>query len=151
VSKPELKPWHGTSPAAEASHPFTRLLLDELWEAAAPEQAAAFFRATGARLAREHSLETLESDHEILGSINALWAEWGWGQVFFDLTETGLRILHVDLPPVQAGDEARWREVVLAVLAGAYGQWLSLLGGTPTTQLRLIKADQNEAEFHYGV
>lgn len=150
MSKPELMPWQSAGSTTDAPHPLLHLMLDELWEAASPEQAMAFFRAIGARLAREHPLEALESDNEILGSINALWAEWGWGNVGFDFGEAGLRILHADLPPAQKAGDTRWREIVSSVLAGAYEQWLSLLGGSPAAQLRIVSASDHEAEFYYG-
>lgn len=149
MSKPELMPWRSDGSTIGAGHLLLVPVLGEICDAAGTEHAEAFFRAVGARLARGHSLDALQSDREILGSLNALWAEWGWGYVVFEHADKGLRIHHADLPHGDDAGSVRWTDIAVSVLAGAYGQWLSSLGGG-SAAVRIVAVDGQAAEFLYG-
>ena len=67
MSKPMLMPWR-LDPSETGLQPPVMLachMVDEAWEVAEPEQAQAFFRAIGARIARAYPLGEAE---QLLGS-----------------------------------------------------------------------------------
>ncbi len=153
MTKPMLKAWDNREMVAGDGACVALLapILDEIWDYAAPDQATAFLRAVGGRLARGASLGNLGSNEEIIAAMNAHWAGLGWGAVDLAFGEDGLRLVHVDLPACPAGVPAgRWSDSIGAVLAGAYDEWLGTLGGGPTMSTHVIALRGHDAEFRYG-
>jgi hypothetical protein len=152
MTKPMLDAWHYQDVSGQgALAPLLACMLDEIWEIAAPDQAAAFLRGVGGRLAHGNPLDALHSNAEILATINGYWASLGWGAVDLEFVDDTLRLNHVDLPPAPEDVPAgRWNDTLGAVLAGAYDGWLAALGGGATMHTRLVAIRGHDAEFHYG-
>ena len=153
MSKPMLMPWR-LDPSETGLQPPVMLachMVDEAWEVAEPEQAQAFFRAIGARIARAYPLGEAQSNDEIFAAMNAFWAESGWGRVVLRFAEGGLQILHSELPPAPHGmDDGRWHDTAVAVLAGIYDHWLGQLGGSASIRTRALGSSERSVEFFYG-
>ena len=153
MTKPMMKAWEHLGSTGEHAHlVLLSQMIAEVWEIAAPEQAVAFLRTVGGRIARDNPVADLRSNNEILGSLNAYWTACGWGAVDFRFMEDGLHLDHVGLPAAPEGvPVARWIDSVGAVLAGAYDEWLGVLGGAPSMHARVVAINAREAELHYGV
>ncbi|MCC2976779.1 hypothetical protein LK533_08850 [Sphingomonas sp. PL-96] len=153
MSKPMLVPWRLDVPESELQPPVMLAchMVDEAWEMAGPEQAQAFFRAIGNRIARAYPLGELRSNDEIFAAMNAFWAESGWGRAVLRFTEDGLRIVHAALPltPPEV-ERGRWRDTVVAVVAGIYDYWLGQLGGSDAIKTRVVATSERSVEFVYG-
>lgn len=152
MTKPMLKGWRDDSEKGHnASLALLSGMLDEVWEVAAPEESAAFLRSVGRRIAGVSPLDGLHSNDEIVATINAFWADLGWGGVELAFAEDGLHLRHHDIPSapdmIPAG---RWHDSFSAVISGAYDAWLGTLGGAAGMRTRLVAIRGNEAEFHYA-
>jgi len=109
--------------------PFLAALAAELHAVADENGTAAFMRATGARVARQHPLGKLETLEELELRINAVLAHMDWGWTQLDEGGTSIVITHGASPSVLANDpEGVWPGLMAEVLAGAYGAWLSEQG-----------------------
>ena len=109
--------------------PFLAALAAELSAVADASGTAAFMRATGARVARQHPLGKLETLEELELRINAVLAHMDWGWIQLDDGRDHIVITHGACPNVLANDEAgAWPGLMAEVLAGAYGAWLSEQG-----------------------
>jgi hypothetical protein len=152
MTKPMLNAWNDrAAPGETAWLALLAGMLEEVWEVAAPEEASAFLRAVGARLVEDAPLEGLGSNEEILATINAFWADRGWGTLDLAFAEDGLRLHHGDLPPAPEGVAVdRWQSSIAAVLTGAYDSWLAALGGGPAMHTRLVAIRGDAAEFLYA-
>jgi hypothetical protein len=116
--------------------PFLAALAAELSAVADEAGTAAFMRATGARVARQHPLGKLETLEELELRINAVLAHMDWGWTQLDDGGTSIIITHGACPNVLANDkQGLWPVMMAEVLAGAYGAWLSEQGspGRETT------------------
>lgn len=153
MSKPMLMPWPLEVSETELQ-PAVLLachMVDEVWEVADAEQAEAFFRSTGRRIGRAYPLGEVRSNDEILSSMNAFWAESGWGRTALRFADTGLEIVHSGLPSPPPGVElARWRETAICVLAGIYDHWLGQLGGSDSIRTRVTGSSARGVDFFYG-
>jgi hypothetical protein len=153
VSKPMLMPWPLDASETELQ-PSVMLachMVDEAWEVAEPEQAQAFFRAIGRRIARAYPLGEVRSNDEIFAAMNAFWAESGWGRAVLRFAENGLEIVHSDLPLAAPGVEpVRWHDTAVSVLAGIYDHWLGQLGGGEAIRTRVTGSSERGVEFFYG-
>lgn len=148
-----LVPWRLDASETELQPPVLLAchMVDEAWEVAAPDQAQAFFRAIGRRIARAYPLGEMRTNDEIFAAMNAFWAESGWGRAVLRFAEHGLQIVHADLPHAPAEMErARWQDTVVAVIAGIYDHWLGQLGGGDAIRTRVVAASERSVEFLYG-
>lgn len=109
--------------------PFLAALAAELSAVADESGSAAFMRATGARVARQHPLGKLETLEELELRINAILAHMNWGWTQLDDGVDRIIITHGASPSILADDkEGVWPGLMAEVLAGAYGAWLSEQG-----------------------
>lgn len=146
-----MTPWQAAVPiAGQAQGALLHALLDALWDSAAPPQVAAVLRATGERWARATPLDGLRSNVEIMAAINAFWAECGWGHAGIAFSDGGLLIDHAGLPAAGALADDRWNCTVVAVLTGAYDQWLASLAGDATRRVRVVAMEEHGVKLLYG-
>ena len=109
--------------------PFLAALATELSAVADEAGAAAFMRATGARVARQHPLGKLETLEELELRINAILDRMDWGWTQLDDGIDHIVITHGACPNVLSDDkDGVWPGLMAEVLAGAYGAWLSEQG-----------------------
>ncbi|PWR21159.1 cellulose biosynthesis protein BcsD [Zavarzinia aquatilis] len=112
--------------AAEALPGFFTAVADELFAVAGADNAAAFLRQVGRRMAAAMPLTGAETLQALEAAINAklLAARWGWVQL--GEVEAGIRIRHGALPllPGPASTPG-----AAALLEGLYSCWLQQAGG----------------------
>jgi hypothetical protein len=117
---------------------FLAALSAELAVVADDAGAAAFMRAIGLRLARQHPVGKVVTLEELEGHLNTVLAgmDWGWTQLSAE--DDHILITHGACPNVLEDDTRRmWPPLMAEILAGAYGAWL-LEQGSPgaVTQCR---------------
>ena len=113
---------------------FLAALAGELTAMADSGGAAAFMRATGARIARQHSLGGLETLEALEEQINIVLTgmEWGWARL--TAAEDHIVITHGACPNVLEHDvDQSWPPLMAEVLGGAYGAWLAAQGSPGAT------------------
>ena len=115
---------------------FLSAMAAELTAIADSGGAAAFMRATGARVARLHplgGLETLEALEEQI-NIALTGMDWGWARLA--AVEDHIVITHGACPNVLEDDvDQSWPPLMAEVLGGAYGAWLAAQGSPGATTL----------------
>lgn len=114
--------------------PFLASMAAELTAMADSSGTAAFMRATGARIARLHPLDSQETLEELEERINVVLTrmEWGWAQLA--AAEDHIVITHWACPNFLEHDtDQSWPPLMAEVLGGAYGAWLADQGSPGAT------------------
>ena len=89
-----------------------------------------FLRQMGASLAERFPLPASQTIGELETNINALLAEFNWGYIDIDASDTAIRIVHTALPvPPEEAKQMAWNHAFSAVLEGLYARWLREQGG----------------------
>ena len=130
-------------------HDFIGVFMQELLGSAGEDDASAFMRHIGEALALKNPLEDAETVEDLEASINVCLDRLDWGWCRLRAGENGIRIIHGAWPMISL-PEARWPQMLAAVLEGAYGAWLRQQGGGAVP----VRCQQVEAgrpmEFIYG-
>lgn len=130
-----------------------RFLLEELFASGGNEDASAFLRHIGARMASERPLPDQETLEGLERTLSALWRECDWGWVTLNASGRSLTILHgaYPVPGHTEAERRRGARGAAAILAGAYKVWLERQGGDSTVPLRIVTAEPGRPlEFVYA-
>ncbi|MDR3431174.1 MAG: cellulose biosynthesis protein BcsD [Rouxiella aceris] len=101
-------------------------LFSGILTSAEDEDAREFLKMIGGNLAAQHTLPAAGTVGELEDNLNALLARFDWGVVSIDATGQYLSLRHLAWPvPSQGQDDILWQTALIAVLEGAYGQWLN--------------------------
>ena len=124
----------------------------EISAGATSAQRRAFFRAVGGRIATIHPLDQVTDIAGLTNSTNALWHDYGCGEVRFEMAEDGILITHSGLAqnffPV-LGEATE--QVLSPFLEGAYDGWLRTMGSGPRLTTRTLWWSNLEARLKHGL
>jgi hypothetical protein len=114
-----------------------QVLFSGILSSADDEDGRRFLTLMGSNLAKQYPLPTATTLGELEDSLNQLLAQFDWGVVKIDATPQHLTLAHIAWPVApQGSDEQHWQTALVAVLEGAYGEWLLAQGGQSSVSLR---------------
>lgn len=114
-------------------------------------QSHAFLTQMGDDLGKRFPLPLSNTVGELESAINKQLADFNWGYIDIDASETALLIRHMALPtPSDETRQTAWSSAMSAVLEGLYARWLQSQGGKPTVSLwREAAPSATEVHFRY--
>ncbi|PWR20490.1 cellulose biosynthesis protein BcsD [Zavarzinia compransoris] len=118
-----------------ALDPFFAALADEVLVLAGTEDAVAFMRQVGRRLASVMPLGPCDTLEALETAANQALRGRRWGWVRLAEVEAGIRISHGALPVVVT---IRTQSALAALLEGLYSTWMHRAGGADHLQARHI-------------
>jgi len=114
-----------------------QVLFSGILSSADDEDGRRFLALMGSNLARQYPLPTAATLGELEDQLNQLLGQFDWGVVKIEATNQQLTLAHIAWPAApQGSDEALWQIALVAVLEGAYGEWLLAQGGQASVSLR---------------
>jgi len=127
-------------------------MLAEIFASASEDQAHAYLKAVGARIAGLGPVAGIESVDDLTAAMNDLWTKLEWGSVSLALDAEGIDIVHDGMPVLLGGDSQNlWRKAAPWLLAGAYDCWLREIGSTDKLQTRLVRQANGRIELRHGL
>lgn len=140
--------YHAALLGSEPLPGFFAAVADELYAVAGPDNAAAFLRQAGRRMAAALPLAGVETLEALEAAMNAQLVAVHWGWVRLAEVEAGIRIRHGALPLLPG---AAATPAALALLEGLYTLWMQQAGGGEHLQARRSGADEiGCVELIYG-
>lgn len=135
-----LHPMFAAAASAPSERPATlapvvAALAAELAETVPAAQRRGFYLTLGKRIAAAETLDGVEDATQLAWRVNAFWSAMGWGEAEMAIEPVAIVVHHRGAPPAPAGlaSEA-WRDMLLALLEGAYDAWFRRLGSGPSLQ-----------------
>lgn len=126
-------------------------LVDNMVANVGDAQSQAFLTQIGDDLGKRFPLPLSNTVGELEVVINKQLADFNWGYIDIDASETALLIRHMALPtPSDETQQTAWSNAMSAVLEGLYARWLQSQGGNPGVSLwREAAPSATEAHFRY--
>lgn len=123
---------------------FILTLLEEMHQSAGPDDASAFLRHVGQRMAQAHPLGEQGTLEALEGELNRAMRDMEWGWVRLAIEGATLRIVHGAYPGIQEKAEP-WGQSIAAVLEGMYQHWFQQQNAEVTLTVRCIEASASGA------
>jgi hypothetical protein len=122
------------------------LLLEEVRSDASEEEAVAFFRAVGFRLAQRFPLSGRGDVQALEQDLNEVFAGLSLGSAQIGMDEDALIVRH-RLANVHGSSSGAWP----TILEGAYDAWLRALGSGPRLQTSIRSVTDGMIELRHGL
>ena len=121
---------------------FIQVFVEEIYQTAGDEDARAFLRHIGTRLAAMHPVPLYDSIEELEKSMNLILSSMDWGWVKMEMHDLSLVFYHGAFPLPSYGKKEAEREALVfsALLEGLYHGWMVALGGNSEIAVRTQKA-----------
>ena len=121
---------------------FIKVFLEEIYKTGGEQDACAFLRHMGARLAHLHPIGLYDSIEELERSMNKILTLLDWGWVKVKPQEHSLEFYHgaFPLPSYGKAEAEREAKIFSAMLEGLYHSWMVALGGNPDLLVLTRKA-----------
>lgn len=106
------------------------VMIDGMVRNVGESESLPFLRQMGEAMAERYPLPGSETIGELEANINAKLAEFNWGFIDIEASETGLSFHHQALPVSRdENSQTRWCYAFCAILEGLYSRWLLGQGG----------------------
>ena len=121
---------------------FIQVFIEEIHNTAGEQDACAFLRDMGARLAHQYLIAVYDSIEELEKSMNQILTKLDWGWVKVQPQDYSLEFYHgaFPLPSFGKAEAAREAKIFCAMLEGLYQSWMVALGGNPQVVMSTRKA-----------
>ena len=123
-----------------------QVLFSGILSSADDEDGRRFLTLMGGDLARQYPLPAAATLGELENNLNQLFSHFDWGVVKIEATQQYLQLVHLAWPAApQTQDAELWRIALIALLEGAYAEWLQAQGGQATVPLRWQESSREGA------
>ncbi len=121
---------------------FIQVFIEEIFKTAGEQDACAFLRHMGARIAHLHPIAVYDSIEELERSMNQILSRLDWGWVKVQPQDYSLEFYHgaFPLPSFGKAEAEREAKIFSAMLEGLYHSWMVALGGNPEVVMKTRKA-----------
>lgn len=127
------------------------VVINGMFSNASDQESLAFLQQMGGELAQRYPIASAATVGDLEHSINQVLARFRWGTVDIQPADSALVITHLALPPGDGVmEQARWQQVLAAVLQGLYAGWLRAQGGNPQVTIVAEAGERNDMlRFRY--
>jgi len=126
------------------------VMINGMLKNAGEQESQAFLRQMGDNLASRYPLGEVATVADLENQINRVLAQFNWGFVDLQPSDSAIVIDHLALPP---GDgvmsDRQWRLALGAVLVGLYARWLRGQGGSDSVSLSVEETGDSSLRFRY--
>jgi len=114
-----------------------QVLFSGILSSADDEDGRRFLVLMGGNLARQHPLPASATLGELEDNLNQLLSHFDWCVVKIEATQQQLTLVHIAWPAAPQGQAHElWTLALIALLEGAYAEWLLAQGGQSYVPLR---------------
>jgi len=121
---------------------FIQVFIEEIYKTAGEQDACAFLRHMGSRIAQLHPIAVYDSIEELERSMNLILTKLDWGWVKVQPQDFSLEFYHgaFPLPSFGKAEAEREAKIFSAMLEGLYHSWMVALGGNPDVMMKTRRA-----------
>lgn len=122
---------------------FLQVFIQEIYQTAGEQDACAFLRHMGERLAHLYPVALYDRIEDLENSMNTIFAGLNWGWVKIEVHDLSLVFYHgaFPLPSFEKPQVKNEAMLFSALLEGLYSTWMVALGGKPDIVVQTQKAE----------